>query len=100
MMPGRGRLGEEFSLAKQFGLYPNQITNSKRQLVEHATCAFGGGHEQVEPLHAKIGQLVLENDFLAWPCGQPAPASYEHYFNPRTAQRLSCFRENHGVLLN
>ena len=57
-------------LAKQFGLHPNQITDWKRQLVEHAAGAFGGGQEQVEPidlapLHAKIGQQALELDFLA-----------------------------------
>ena len=56
-------------LAKQFGLHANQITDWKRQLVEHAAGAFGGGQEQGEPvdlapLHAKIGQLALENDFL------------------------------------
>ncbi len=56
-------------LAKQFGLHPNQITDWKRQLVEHAAGAFGGGQEHAEPvdlapLHAKIGQLALENDFL------------------------------------
>jgi transposase-like protein len=56
-------------LAKQFALHPNQITEWRRQLVEHAAGAFGGGHEHDEPqdlapLHAKIGQLALENDFL------------------------------------
>ena len=58
-------------LAKQFGLHPNQITEWKRQLVEHAAGAFGGGAGDaaeppvdLQPLHAKIGQLTLENDFL------------------------------------
>ncbi len=51
-------------------LPPNQITEWKRQLLEHATDVFGGdvgvGSAPVElsPLHAKIGQLAPENDFL------------------------------------
>lgn len=56
-------------LANQFELHPNQITEWKRQLVEHVAGAFGAIHEREEPvnlapLHAKTGQLTLENDFL------------------------------------
>ena len=46
-----------------------RITEWRRQLLENAAGAFGGGSESAAtvdraPLHAKIGQLTLENDFL------------------------------------
>jgi transposase len=57
-------------LSKQFELHPNQITQWKQQLLERAGEVFGGGAQAEDdavdlgPLHAKIGQLALENDFL------------------------------------
>jgi transposase-like protein len=57
-------------LAQRFEVHPNQITEWKRQLSERAVDVFDGGASAAEPsvdlkvLHAKIGQLTLENDFL------------------------------------
>ncbi|WP_373429608.1 MULTISPECIES: IS3 family transposase [Cupriavidus] len=59
-------------LAQQYDVHPSQITEWKQQLAEHAADVFGGGKTKtaaeppvdVKALHAKIGQLTLENDFL------------------------------------
>src|SRR4030081_332910 len=59
-------------LAEQFDVHPNQITTWKAQLEGGAADVFGpgGGTAQSAPpvdvkaLHAKIGELPLENDFL------------------------------------
>jgi len=55
-------------LCKDFELHPTQINDWKRQLLDGAADVFGstGREESVDlaPLHAKIGQLALENDFL------------------------------------
>ena len=57
-------------LAEQFDVHPNQITSWKAQLENGAADVFGPGGGQTVPaidvksLHAKIGELTLENDFL------------------------------------
>ena len=55
-------------LCAEFELHPNQITEWKRQLLERAAEIFDSGSRpepvNLAPLHAKIGQLALENDFL------------------------------------
>ncbi len=57
-------------LAQHFDVHPNQINDWKQQLVERSTLAFGAAADpgtppvDVKTLHAKIGQLTLENDFL------------------------------------
>ena len=56
-------------LAQQYDIHPNQIHDWKAQLLERATQVFDGDAKpatepDLKSLHAKIGQLTLENDFL------------------------------------
>ena len=64
-------------LAQQFDVHANQITEWKRRLQERAADVFGAAGAPVnEPpvdlktLHAKIGQLALEDDFLSGALGK------------------------------
>ena len=65
-------------LAQQYDVHPNQITAWKGHLVDAAAGLFGSGGGTVDTapvvdvktLHAKIGELTLENDFLAGALGK------------------------------
>ena len=59
-------------LAQQFDIHPNQITSWRGQFLEGAAGVFDGARGapigdliDVKTLHAKIGELTLENDFLS-----------------------------------
>jgi transposase len=59
-------------LSQQFDVHPNQIKQWKDLLLEGASGVFGADAKSepaapivdVKTLHAKIGELTLENDFL------------------------------------
>ena len=60
-------------LAKKYGIHPTMISGWKKVAIANMASAFGGGssveptisERDVEKLHAKIGQLVVERDFLS-----------------------------------
>jgi transposase-like protein len=61
-------------LASDYGVHPNQIYNWRKQLLDGAASVFEGrgaaaegvaSEGQVDALYRQIGQLKVENDFLA-----------------------------------
>ena len=65
-------------LAEQFDVHPNQISTWREQLLKGASDVFGDGEKSapatptvdVKTLHAKIGELTLENEFLSGALGK------------------------------
>lgn len=60
-------------IAKDFEIHPAQVSEWKKQMLDHAVESFSSGKKkkgaeelsaEKDLLHAKIGQLTIENDFL------------------------------------
>jgi len=68
-------------IAERFDVHPTVITKWKRQLLEGAPGVFGATDSEKEQapdvakLHAKIGELTMENDFLSGALGRMDGAS-------------------------
>ena len=64
--------GSLSELSSRFGINPNMISKWKKQALQGFNNIFSGKQErtqisneqQVKELHAKIGELTVENDFL------------------------------------
>lgn len=59
-------------LASKYGVHPNQVSQWKKQAKEGIVASFSGKAQKaqqndevrIKELHAKIGQLTVEKDFL------------------------------------
>ena len=66
---GDGTIAE---LASRYGIHPNMISKWKRQAVDGIKASFVSGRSrpvdqdaEIQTLRAKIGELVVERDFLS-----------------------------------
>lgn len=64
-------------LSQQYDVHPNQIVDWKKRLVSGAEELFENGthkaedsEQKVKELHAKIGELTMDRDFLSRALGR------------------------------
>jgi len=75
-MQGDATLAE---LSQRFDVHANQVTQWKQHLLANAAAVFGEREDrqqtgEIERLHAKIGELTMERDFLQRAVGKlPEP---------------------------
>ena len=59
-------------IASQYGVHPNQVSSWKKIALDNLESLFAGNHSafdddserKIKELHAKIGELTVERDFL------------------------------------